>query len=207
MKGGSRDCLTFNEYLLESFASSVHPHFNLFSYCTLVCVPSQLAASISAVVYAETCTVATITQLIEIVMMEQDNVRTVNYTSPNIAQDVTIQSVESTISIEGQIMYKAVVQGIFLLCLSTVVGGVMVLFICLNIVKECKVYDKINVMILQSFPQLLYTWMVRPRHKEECPPTYSEATKPPSYAVRISQERGPPEYSQVCALEQRLWEM
>ena len=74
-------------------------------------------------------------------MMEvNNNTSIVNYTSPYIAQDVTIHSPESTISLDVQIMYKAVVQGIFLLCLSTVVGGVMVLFICLNIVKECKVY-------------------------------------------------------------------
>ena len=141
-------------------------------------------------------------------MIKVDNITpNVNYRSHNIAQDLTIHSPATTISVEWQIMYKAVVQGIFLLCLSTVVGGVMVLFICLNIVKECKVYDKINVIILQSYPQLLYNWMLRSRHKEECPPTYSEATKPPSYAVCISQEGGPPEYSQVCALQQRLWEM
>jgi hypothetical protein len=130
------------------YESAVYPYFNLFSFCTHVCVPSQLAASVSAVVCAETCRAATLTQLIEIVMMEVNNITSnMNYSSPGIAQDVTINSEESKISMEFQIMYKAVVQGIFLLCLSTVVGGVMVLFICLNIVKECKVYNKINVMI------------------------------------------------------------
>ena len=38
----------------------------------------------------------------------------------------------------SKVMYRTLVQGIFLLCLSTVIGGVMVLFICLNIVQECK---------------------------------------------------------------------
>jgi hypothetical protein len=111
-------------------------HFVLLS----VSPASQLAASVSAVLCAETCRAATLTQLTETVMMEVDNITSiVNYTSPNITQDVTIRSPATTISMDGQIMYKVVVQGIFLLCLSTVVGGVMVLFICLNIMKECKV--------------------------------------------------------------------
>jgi hypothetical protein len=133
------------------YESAVYPDFNLFSLCTLVCVPSQLAASVSAVVCAETCRAATLTQMTEIKIMEENNITSiVNYSSPDIAQYVTIHSEESKIPMEVQIMYKAVVQGIFLLCLSTVVGGVMVLFICLNIVKECKVYNKISVMILQN---------------------------------------------------------
>ena len=90
----------------------------MFSFCTLVCVPSQLAASVSAVVFAETCRIATLTQLTEIDTMEENNITSiVNYSSPDIAQDVTIHSPATTISMDGQIMYKVVVQGIFLLCL------------------------------------------------------------------------------------------
>ena len=61
----------------------------------------------------------------------------------SIAQDVTIYSPEQTIAIEKNDeltnMYKAVVQGIVLLCLVSFVGGLIVLFVCLKIVQECKV--------------------------------------------------------------------
>ena len=119
-----------------------------------------------------------------VVMMEENSTMVLNYTWPS--PDL-IQSPASTISLDRQVMYRVVVQGIFLLCLSTVVGGVMVLFICLNIMQECK---------------LLYTWVVRTRDKEESPPSYSAATKPPSYAECTGAEGGPPEYSQVCLVGQ-----
>ena len=38
-----------------------------------------------------------------------------------------------------RILYRTLAQGIFILCISTVLGSVMALFICLNIVSECKV--------------------------------------------------------------------
>ena len=71
-----------------------------------------------------------------VVMMDQNITISLNYTWPS--PDL-IQSPASTISLDRQDMYRALVQGIFLLCLSTVVAGVMVLFICLNIIQECKV--------------------------------------------------------------------
>ena len=68
---------------------------------------------------------------------------TLNYTSPSIAQDVTVHSPGQITEVDA--LYKAIAQGIFFLCLSTVVGGVMVLFICLNIIQECKVYYNIVI--------------------------------------------------------------
>ena len=62
---------------------------------------------------------------------------TFNYTSPSIAQDVTVHSPGQPV--EENALYKAIAQFIFFLSLSSLVGGVMGLFICLNIIQECKV--------------------------------------------------------------------
>ena len=40
-----------------------------------------------------------------------------------------------------RILYRTLAQGVFILCISTVLGSVMALFICLNIVSECKVSE------------------------------------------------------------------
>ena len=36
-------------------------------------------------------------------------------------------------------IYRTLAQGVFIMSISTVIGSVMALFICLNIVSECKV--------------------------------------------------------------------
>ena len=50
--------------------------------------------------------------------------------------------------------------------------------------------------------QLLYAWVTRTHTDEVSPPSYCEAAKPPSYADCMDLEIGPPDYSQVCCLEQ-----
>ena len=42
-----------------------------------------------------------------------------------------------------RILYRTLAQGVFILCISTVLGSVMALFICLNIVGECKVSQSV----------------------------------------------------------------
>lgn len=43
-------------------------------------------------------------------------------------------------------MKKAIIgcllQGVFIMSISTVIGSVMALFICLNVINECKVINK-----------------------------------------------------------------
>ena len=60
---------------------------------------------------------------------------TMNYTSTSM----TIQHPTDQVHVNQ--LYQGIAQGVFFLCLSTVVVGVMVLFICLNIIRECKVID------------------------------------------------------------------
>merc|ERR1739838_318027 len=109
----------------------------------------------------------------------------------SIARDMTIHSEEHQIvmdrNVELDILYKAVVQGIVFMCLASFVGGLIVLFICLKIIQKFKV---------------LYTWRGKKHNEEEPPPSYSDVTKPPSYTDCISQEEGPPEYSQVCCVDE-----
>ena len=62
---------------------------------------------------------------------------TMNLSSPITTQDMTAQSPADQVDVN--LLYQAIAQGVFFLCLFTVVGGVMGLFICLNIIQECKV--------------------------------------------------------------------
>jgi len=36
-------------------------------------------------------------------------------------------------------LYRTLAQGVFIMSISTVIGSVMALFICLNVLNECKV--------------------------------------------------------------------
>ena len=46
----------------------------------------------------------------------------------------------------GGVIKKAIIgcllQGVFIMSISTVIGSVMALFICLNVINECKVTSK-----------------------------------------------------------------
>ena len=48
-----------------------------------------------------------------------------------------------------RVLYRALAQGVFILCISTVLGSVMALFICLNIVSECKVSQSVSLSNLR----------------------------------------------------------
>ena len=45
------------------------------------------------------------------------------------------------------VLYRTLAQGVFILCISTVLGSVMALFICLNIVSECKVSQSVSLAL------------------------------------------------------------
>ena len=53
--------------------------------------------------------------------------------------NLTLLEVES-----DRLLYRTLAQGVFILCLSTVLGSVMALFICLNIVSECQVSQSVS---------------------------------------------------------------
>ena len=75
-------------------------------------------------------------------------------------------NISSGPSQEAGHLYQTIIQGV-LVCLFTMVGGVMLLVFCLIVVQECK---------------LLYVWAVRRHNQEVAPPSYLEVTKPPSYS-------------------------
>ena len=53
--------------------------------------------------------------------------------------------------LEGdRLLYRTLAQGVFILCLSTVLGSVMALFICLNIVSECQVSQSVSQSVSVS---------------------------------------------------------
>ena len=64
------------------------------------------------------------------------NIAKNNNSSP-MSQNMTVQHSEEQGNVDE--LYQAIAQGAFFICLSTVLGGVMVLFICLNIIQELKV--------------------------------------------------------------------
>ena len=73
-------------------------------------------------------------------MMDDGNTSS-NLVSQMVPLKFTLNHTSSSMerNLELDILYKAVVQGIVLLCLASLVGGLMVLFICLKIIRECKV--------------------------------------------------------------------
>jgi len=74
------------------------------------------------------------------------------------------------------------------LCLFTLVGGVMVMVICLIALQELKI---------------MCIWLIRSRQAMTRPPSYTTVTKPPSYStcLRVYQEdldeTEPPAYSEI----------
>jgi len=107
-----------------------------------------------------------------------------NSNETNISANMTeIEEIDKT-------LYRTLAQGVFIMSISTVIGSVMALFICLNVLNECK---------------HLYKWVIRTREAEVMPPSYADATEtehhqhnlPPSYSQCVILHENPPSYSEV----------